>query len=60
MDYSVMVSFSLLFREYQAEAMMNILHSRVTQRLEFPFTTIRFKVFSDLWEYTPYLQSHYP
>ncbi|GKB76358.1 U-box domain-containing protein 35-like protein isoform X2 [Tanacetum coccineum] len=46
MDYSLMMSFSLLLKECKAEAIrvMNILQSIV---------------FSDLWEYNPYLYSHY-
>ncbi|GJR63965.1 hypothetical protein Tco_0010030 [Tanacetum coccineum] len=66
-DYSLMVSFSLLLNEYKAKAIrpMNIIQSRVAlaelhQQHEFPFTTIRVTVFSDLWQYTPYLQSYYP
>ncbi|GJV99349.1 hypothetical protein Tco_1554601 [Tanacetum coccineum] len=68
----MMVSFILLLREYKAEAirLMNIIQFRVAltkseltelhQRLKFPFTTIRVRMFSDLWKYTPYLQSYHP
>ncbi|GKD65757.1 probable serine/threonine-protein kinase PBL3, partial [Tanacetum coccineum] len=34
--------------------------TEVHQRHEFLLTTIRVRVLSDLWVYTPYLQSHYP
>ncbi|GJW24925.1 hypothetical protein Tco_0038736 [Tanacetum coccineum] len=42
--------------EYHSVSELTKLH----QRPESPFTTIRFRVFSDLSEYTSYLQSHYP
>ncbi|GJT93959.1 hypothetical protein Tco_1082804 [Tanacetum coccineum] len=47
MDYFLMVSFSLLLKEYKAEAIRQM-------------NSIQVRVSSDLWEYTPYLKSHYP
>ncbi|GJR27114.1 retrovirus-related pol polyprotein from transposon TNT 1-94 [Tanacetum coccineum] len=48
--------FLICTDEYHSLGELTELH----QRPEFRFTTIRVRVSSDLWEYTSYLQSHYP